>query len=840
MNDNLNIQKMPAHSLVLLKYLSWRFVTKRNELFFALCLIIAASLMSTLGFFSINVQKTLNNDIAQFLGAPLVISSQQQLPEQWWTATTSQTTIASPAITASFTYGAIGTKGYRTIALKGVSKNYPLQKPLIISTADNQQENGTAQTLKPGEAWLDRRAMLDLGVTFGDRIQVGKHHLTVAAEIVQEPDRLTQLQHLLPRVLVGFNDLQAIGIKDSHISSDYRYLFDDEPHMLENFKRFLPKLIAQKHQIITPDDGNHPFARMAQRAEKMMGFVMILIMLMCGSAAAILANKSINQFVKPAAILRCLGIKKQAFTMAILLQLTALVVVSCIFGNIIGWAAQPLLAQILTPHLIISEHVFNISVPMMTLMITLLTIYAFIVPKLISLSELSIVKVLRGEQELSKKMLLSNFSILAAIFTFLWYFSDNIRLTSYLFIGIVGMVLIAMLLGWLINKFTTQFHHLSRGSIKVMLRSLGRNPIKHMGSMTTIAVSVMAIIMINTLRGSFVDAFHLQRLSNDGQLLFSQLPQKAQQNFLKFSENNNLTIKGIYPTISAQLVAINNKTLDQAISQASDSREELRSPVKLSWSIDTPHNNAMLEGKWPKNAKEGVSVEQEVMSDLGLNMGDQLTFNINGQTLNTTITSRRSFKSGGSRFMFWFMFSADALTPYAHHYMGGVEFNNKDSNQQLQLISELNRHYPQVLFVNLSDIIERTASIMQAITTVMYVLLMVLLIAALTVISASTLVNVNLKEHHLMRTLGLSQWRIYLMTITQQGLIGFASCLIGIITAQMIAGLIFDQMFAMEYQPDWLQNTIIMSSTTLCFVLFGLLLSIKTQKQAQASTLQIN
>lgn len=830
--------KMARHSLILLKYLSWRFVSKKNERYFAVCLMIASTLISGLGFFSADVQKTLNNDISQFLGAPLVISSEQPLPEKWWQA---QPQLKSPAITASFTYGAIGRDGYRTIALKAVSPNYPLQKPLLITTNDHQHtSNGSAQLLKPGHAWLDSRAMHDLGVSLGEHIQVGQQHVKVSAEIIQEPDRLTQLQHLLPRVMVRLDEIPKIGLQDSQITSDYRYLFDDTPMILKKFQQDIPQILQQKHRVITPSAGHHPFARMAQRAEKLMGFIMILIIIMCGSAAAILAQKSITKFTKPVAILRCLGTTKHAFTASLLLQLTFLIVISCVIGCFIGWAIQPLLSHLLTPHLTISVHTFSIKVPIMTLLTTLLIVYGFIIPKLMSLSEISIVKVLRGETALNKKILLSHVIILMIVFAFLWHYSDNVRLTLYLSIGIVMIVVGCIITGWLINKLTTQFHHLSRGHLKIVLRSLGRNPSKHISSMTTIAISVMAIIMISTLRGSFIDAFHIQRLSNDGQLLFSQLPNNQKEKLMKFSLKNTLDIKGIYPTVSARLVAINDQALDQAITQASDSREELRSPVKLSWSVNVPNNNKMLEGQWPVTAQHGVSVEQEVMSDLGLKMGDSLTFNIDGQTLNTTITSRRSFKSGGSRFMFWFMFSPDALAAFDHQYMGGIALPDKNHQQKQQAISELNSHFPQVLFVNLSDIIERTAAIMHAITTLMYVVLMILLIAAVTVIAASAMVNLNHKKHHLMSTLGVTQWRIYLMKITQQGLISIVSCLIGILCAQLIAGLIFDQMFSMSYQPDVLQNMIIACSITLCFILFGLFLSIKTQKQAQASALQLN
>lgn len=791
--------------------------------------------MSTIGFFSLGAQTALNEDISRFLGAPLVISSQRQLPDQWWQSPNHSLAITKPALTASFTYGAIGKAGYHSIALKAVSNNYPQQDPIILSITSGelqQQYSATAKDLKPSEVWLGARAMFELGVKQGDRIQLGQHFFTVAAEIVFEPDRLTQLQHILPRVMIGIDDLASLGLDINNGRGEFRYLFNDKQTTLDQLEQKLPLLLSQDHKILKPNAGGHPFSRMAQRSEKLLGLVMVLIMLMCGSAAALLASKAMKQFILPATILRCMGINKRVFQRTMMMQLILLAVSSSIIGTFFGWIIQPLFQALLQPHLMIADNVFNLRIPIMTLAITLLTIFSFVYPRLQALGNVAIVSVLRGQLIVKKSLWIAPLSALLAVIALLWYNTDNTTLTVYLSIGVITVVVLSVSVGWLISKLTAQFHHLSRGTLKIVLRSLGRNPKKHIAPMATIALAVMAFLMINTLRGSFIDSFHIQSLNQDGNFLFSRLPQEHQQSFIKFSDTNNLTIKGMYPTVSALLVSINDLPLDQAIKQESDSREELRSPVRLSWSKKIPTNNRMLTGHWPQNAKDGVSIEAEAMSDLGLKIGDKLVFKINDKFLTTTISSRREFISGGSRIMFWFMFSPETLKDFSHNYMGGININSSHLNEGgLSIISKLNSTYPQVLFTNLQHLMQRVTDIMNALMKIVSGLLIVLLIAAFTVLLASAFVSSNEYQFNLMRAMGLTKGRLYLMNIMQQGLIGLVSCLVGIIGAQLISGVIFDQMFAMPYQADLVQNISITIVTTICFVLFGLFLSMRISKK---------
>ena len=823
---NLHSQKLPGQwlqTVILLRSLGWRSFSQKAYVLLAGCLFFVALVASGLAYFSAGVQQALNHDIADFLGAPLVIRSEYQLPDQWWVnAGGAGAGIEDPVQTVSLTHGATGPLNYHSIALKGVSSTYPLQDAIKLHNGGGEF-TARGEHLMGHQAWLDARAMAVLGAEIGDQIYIGEVAFTVTAQVLFEPDRLTQLQHILPRVMVHLNDLNTIGLQLDNGRNEFRYLFNADKVTLDQFESSLPDRLAVDYQVLKPDEGGHPFSRMAERADKMLGMVMVLVLLLCGAAAAILASFSIRKYVLPVTVMRCMGLKREVFTYALMLQLILVACVSGLLGSWLGWRIQPVLKEVLSPHLILADLSFRWQVSLTTLGMTLLTLLAFVYPRLKALSSIPVNQVLRGHTEVGKNQLFSMLSVLVCVVLLLWYHSDNLRLTLYLCIGVVVLVLLALAFGWLLNKSTGFLHHFNHGIVRVALRSIGRSPQKHMATMTTMALAVMALLMTANLRGSFLDRYQVQRLSHDGNYLFSGLPVEQRSDFVKLLQNNQVSIKGNYPTVTAKLHGINGVAIDQALTEESDTREETRSPVRLSWSESLPANNDLISGQWPEVGSGDVSVEAEVMSDLGLEIGDELEFKIGEEYLSAKISSSRTFKSGGSMVMFWFMFAPDGLVDFAQYDMGGIEIMG-DSKQ---VIKQITAEFPTVLITDLEEQVGRMRAIMVAMTKMMDSILVLLVSAALTVLMASAFAGMHTqyKLINLMRAMGVVKKKIYLMLLVEQAVVGFVACLIGVLGAQLIAGLMFKQQFGVTYVPDWGGLTLLMLLVTSVFAVMGLLIA---------------
>ena len=800
--------------IILMKRLGWRSIGNRANRLLSLCLIVCTCVAASLSFFATSVESALDEDIANYLGAPLVVRSAKVMPITMLEVEGR----TSRAVTAAFTTGAIHDTAYQSVSLKGVSDNYPLQGELVVRDARGESQVNAA-SLNVGSVWFDQRVINELNLEFGDKVQIGRALLTFSGELIHEPDRLTQLQHALPRAMVNLETLRLTKVGIDNNRGEHRVLVNGEKESLARLEANLVAAEGLDFQVLRPDKGHHPFSRISQRAKRMLNLILVLILLMCGGASATLADYTVRNYAMPATVLRCMGVNRRAVAWALCFQLILLALVMSIVGCLLGWSIQPLLIGLMRPHMTLQVADFGLGDLLGPIAIGVVTIFAFVVPKLQQLSSISVTSVLRGEIEKAERFYFILMCASALVIALLWRSSDNIQLTLMLVGAVAFLLFLSVIFGWALSKLSSQFHRILTGPIKIAVRSIGRSPARHITPLASISIVMMAMLMTVTLRGSFLDTLQIQMLDVDGNYIYTGLPAEKRNEFAQTIILNKAQLKSSYPTVSAKLVRINGVAINDALKKESDTREETRSKVRLSWADQLPSNNRLSLGEWPARGSNEVSVEYEVMSDLGLELGDELTFQIGDEVLTSTITSQREYQGGGSRMMFWFMFSADSLAQFEQHYMGGIMIDEHSKNT----LSIVSRDFPQVRITNLERQISGIRDIMLVLTRLMNATLLLLLSGALMVIIATSFVNtINRQtQSNLMRTLGLRRAQCYMMNIAEQLVIAFVACAIGIAGVQLTAGLMFHNLFALPYQIEWKSALLLTALVSLTFSCIG-------------------
>jgi ABC-type antimicrobial peptide transport system permease subunit len=111
--------------------------------------------------------------------------------------------------------------------------------------------------------------------------------------------------------------------------------------------------------------------------------------------------------------------------------------------------------------------------------------------------------------------------------------------------------------------------------------------------------------------------------------------------------------------------------------------------------------------------------------------------------------------------------------------------------------------------------------------------LILLLSGALMVIAASSFVSAANRQTQstLMRAIGLRRSQCYAMNITEQLVVGLVACLIGLLGVQLIAGLMFHNLFALSYQLDWSNALFLTALISLIFVGLGWLFAFRQLQQ---------
>lgn len=179
--------------------------------------------------------------------------------------------------------------------------------------------------------------------------------------------------------------------------------------------------------------------------------------------------------------------------------------------------------------------------------------------------------------------------------------------------------------------------------------------------------------------------------------------------------------------------------------------------------------------------------------------------------------------------MFWFMFAPDALAVFEQHYMGGVMVHGEPS----KILRTFSNRFPQVRINDLERQIVGIRDMMVLLTRLMNTTLVLLLAGALMVIVATSFVSVSNRQTQgaLMRALGLRRAQYYAMNITEQLVIGVVACFVGVLGVQLIAGLMFDSLFALPYGLDWSRALTLTALITAAFASIGWLFSYRQLQQ---------
>jgi putative ABC transport system permease protein len=643
---------------------------------------------------------------------------------------------------------------------------------------------------------------------------------------------------------VSIQTLALSGVSEGLNKGEFRTLITADQLTIAKLEQALPSILNQRQRILKPNVGQHPFSRISQRAEKMLSVLLILILIMCGSAAATLADHSVKHYTQTATVLRCMGVNRNAVVLALLIQLTLLAMLSSALASVSAWLVQPSFTQIMQPHMQLLPSPLTWFVFMQPLAIALITILAFVAPKLRSLSTFPVIHVLRGIA-LKKPNSLLSLSIVSSLSIGLLYLnSDNVKLTIMMVTAVLAVTILSLIFAWCLSKLCAHTHHFFKGTTKVAIRSIGRSPQRHFASLLSISIAMMAILMTVTLRGSFIDLLQIQTIEQDGNYIYNGLSEGSKQDFIDALKINSAELKNMHPVVKARLIMVNGIAIEKAVNNESDSREEVRSKVRLSWANAKPNNNKLLNGEWPQIGTNDVSVEAEVMSDLGLSIGDVLSFEIGGRILNSRISSRREFQVADSRVMFWFMFAPDALASFDQTMMGGFYINNADSNNNQKnskhTLSVLTKQFPTVRITDLERQISSIRTTMIALTRLMNTALILLLGGALMLIISSSFSNAANRQSQsvLLRAFGLQNKQLFRMDLIEHIALSTVACAVGIIGVQLIGGFMFKELFAIDYQLDWLRALTLSAYIIIGFALLGWLFSFRSSQQTVRLSMQ--
>jgi putative ABC transport system permease protein len=777
----------------------WRELRSGALITMFLALAIAVAAVTAVGFFTDRVDAGMRAQAAEFLAADGRIESPDSLNALQQKAralglTTAQT-LAFPTVILS---------GERTllVSLKAVGAGYPLRGSLTIRAATPPDSNQDIRHgPEEGHVWLAPRALALLGLKVGDSVQIGQKRLTITATLEREPDIGNFLAQAAPRAMINLADIPATGLV-TPVSRVSHYLLLAVPNGMNTSKlATLAKELPAHLNMERPQNSQPAFKTAFDRAARFLGLAAMVAVLLAGAALMLAAQQYNRTQQDPAALMRAFGVQSRQILYLYTLRLIFLALLSAVPGIALGALAQFGLAALLGA-------ILDFKLPPPTwapvgfgIGIALVALLGFALPALIRLQDTPPLRVLNRQLAPPPPTAVLLFGAgLLALGMLVWLQARDALLTAYVTGGLIVSLSAFIGIVWLLLRALRQYP--ARGVARFGLARLARAPWTSAMQIAALTLGLTALLLLSVVRSDLVNTWQTQ-IPDDAPNFFAINIQPNQvPELTRFLRNHHIDDAGLFAMHRARWTARNGQDVDvdgftgQAKRLAE--REFNLSVMPLTLAPD----NQIVAGKWQPSASDaGWSVEQGIAEKLHWQLGDHLTFLVNGAPITAAITSIRKVDWDSMRPNFFVLAAPGLLSRQSAQFITSFYLPSPNLEQQKELLHA----FPTLTLFDLSQILSQVRTlILRASQAVQYVFLFTLLAGLVVLLSAFAAGEVErIRETAVLRVLGASHRQIMGSLWFEFILIGLLSGLLSAIAAGGLGALLALKLFDLPWAMDW-------------------------------------
>ncbi|CAK2496424.1 ABC transporter permease [Vibrio crassostreae] len=683
-----------------------------------------------------------------------------------------------------FSTMAFSDNSMQLVTVKAVESNYPLRGEMILEGVDKALSNH----VEPGELWLDERIFAQLEVDIGDNVTIGDADLTITGRITQEPGLSFNPFQQMPAVLIHKSDIDATGAIQPGSRVSFRLFLNGDNSKLK---------AAQDSVELTPSDRwrtQDSASRtndMFESTTQYLSLTVAIVVIMAATTLVLTCQHYVASRRKTIAMLKSLGASKQWIVKWLSVQVSLLVVIGAVLGITIGIGLEFLLRIPLGDLLPTPLPSYGIEPAILAILSSILIgVPALGIPLigLVNTSAISVIQSSHQSNESYKKYLL----LLVPIIPMMLMYGDNL-LVWIVLAGIACLFLVLAIVSTLVLRLVGKLP--TSTSMRLALSRINRTPLATGIQFGSLALSLMLLSIIWLVRSDLLSDWQQTLPENAPNAFALNIASYEKDSYLETIDANEVERTQAFPIIRGRLTTINGVEASE-YSDTSGETDALSREINFTWGDSLPEYNEVLEGRWTQ--EHGVSVESDVAKQLGLKIGDELSFTINSQNVSAQVNSIRKVEWREMKPNFYFIFTPDVLSSIPSTWL--VSFRLEE--QHNQMLNELSRNHPTVSLMDIRKMGSKIQELLKQIVWSITVLAALGVVAGLLLIF--TLLRLSLsqrqQEIRLYRTLGASKKRILNTIWCEYGLMALVAGSIAALGSELsVAGVMN---FGFELQPS--------------------------------------
>ena len=763
----------------------------------AAALVIAVAAVAAVGFFTDRVDRGMTQQAATLLGGDIAVVSDSAIPDYWLEKARSLGLAATRSATLPSVLFTPDDES-QLVSVRAVDQDWPLrgEVQLRVDPETERRDRGPM----PGEAWGDGALLLSLELEPGSPVELGHLTLNLAAQILVEPDRGSNLFDIAPRLLIHFADLDRTGLIGPGSRIRYQFLAAGPPAAVETLRGWLETEMLEGQRLLDLEDANPELREAVNRARRFLGLASLMAVLLAGAAIAVAAHHYANQRADAAAVMRALGASRHRVLRLYFLRVLAIAAVASIVGLALGFAAQFVLSGLLRDWLAADLPPPGWRPMIAGMGVGLVTAAGFALPALLRIGRVPPLRVLQKNLGLPPvSVWLSTVLALLTFGALLYWQSADPALAAWVLVG-TGIALVVLgALGWLLIILIRPLRDRGGMALRFGLANLSRRGGLSAIQMVAFSIGILALLLLAIVRVDLLSAWEQNIPADAPNLFFINVQPGQEQAFADRIEASGLERPMMEPMIRGRLVEINGERVSAADFEDDRARRLLEREFNLSYADQPPAHNRIVAGRWFEAAPPAGewSLESGLMERFSLQLGDELTFNIAGAPLSGRITSIREVDWDSFKVNFFVIGPPALLKEQPRTYITSIHLPDAMEGEKNRWL----REFPAVTAIDVAALLAQVRAVIEQATRAVEYVFLFTLFAGLTVLYAAVQAtrDVRRRETALLRTLGARRQQIRNGLLAEFGTLGLLSGLLAALIASAVGGLLAWQVFGFDY-----------------------------------------
>lgn len=715
--------------------------------------------------------------------------------------------------------------------------------------------DSAASTFRKKKAVLvDQSIFKQYNIKVGDSLKLGKSTFVIEGQLMEVPRQASFSSAFAPAVYLSMDYLEETElIKPGSRVMYYQYLnLKNSKNLSEIFEELEPKLEKLKVNLNSYESRKERIGRAFGLLGNYLTMI-ALVALLLGGIGISGAIQTYIQTLKPQiSTLKCIGASAKQILATFLIQLLGVGFIGAVLGILLGLFLQVQLPVLLGNYIPVDV---SFSVSLSTILygfiLSLSVVAIFSLPPLLSAGKTSPMDAVRNsfQAESSFKNTPKVFYLSSFLFIFglTWLQTESWVSALIFLLGLATVfVILYFISGVLISWFKPLAAKSSNFAFKQGFRNLYRPNNQTILMLASLSLGITIITILFNVENSLTGELSIEESENRPNLILFDIRTEQNESVTEFMNNNEATIIDKSPIVAMRLEAINNRTA-QEIKEDPESEipgHILDREYRTTFRSHLSDNETIEEGTWidsiGTNEEPVVSLAKTTAEQMGVSIGDYLTFNIQGIKSKVKVASIRKVN--------WTSFSTNFTIVFPKGFLEEapqqLAFTAliKDPDKKAQFQRNIVEQYPNVNVLDLDEVIDSVAEIVEKIVLAIQFLAYFSLLTGI-VILISSVNNTRLirqGEQALLRIIGFPKHLINRSNFFEFIFLGIFAALTGSLIGIGVSYLLIEFVFNVGFSLSALTNIIIVTGSFSLIVFTGFWSNRSTSKLSVLDSLRQN